>query len=519
MEAMNLDSKGVSGGGLAVVVYGRNDGHGYNLHRRVASSLNAYAAVLRDQDEILFVDCNSDDLFPTFPQAISDTLTPRARELLRVFRIRPGAYRRLCPAARLHVHEPFCRNVAIRRASPHVDWILSTNTDIVPDLLHGTTVDDLLRDLDPQRLHVAPRLEIPEILWETLDRRDPAGILEAIRHHVGKSGLGVVVHAAGVPVHDGPGDFQLFHRSLAERLAGFDESITGGWHVDGNFCARAALASGGNRSLSHAVLAHHLDHNRMASGIHRNSHTSLGADVLVYGVTQWALPGQADTWGAPGETLEEFRLDLIEKASRRTLETLVGEPEEPVDQPLGDGSFNYGITVETRLVFPHLASHLDPLLPGARLAYLGSSPEMVRRLEEWTRARGGRLEVSPPEGSSPAMVGAFVEVASGCDAVVVDAWARDLQGASLPDQAHRDLRRLPGPLGDRCRHLHGMLRGLHDRCAPRRSPVHFFVSAQHTWLEPVLQRGYAFTVTPWASRVRPAFPLQRKPWWKRLLSR
>lgn len=507
------------GGGLAVVVYGRNDGHGYNLPRRVASSLNAYAEVLRDQDEILFVDCNTDDLFPTFPQAIADTLTDRARARLRVIRIRPAAYRRLCPQARLHVHEPFCRNVAIRRVSPHVEWILSTNTDIVPDLRDGRDIGGLLEGLDRARLHIAPRLEIPELLWENLDRRDPARMLERIRHHVRCTGLGVVVHAAGSPVHDGPGDFQLVHRDLLHRLSGFDESITGGWHVDGNFCARAALASGGNASLAERVLAHHLDHNRMASGIHRNSHNSLGADVLVHGVVAWDVPLQARSWGAPAETFEEFRLDQATATSTQVLDSLSGSAEDLVDHPLGEDSFNFGISVESKRVFPHLASHLDPLPPGCRLAYLGASEEMVSLLRAWVHGRGGDLVLSPSVGAAPSEVEAFLASAVRADAVIVDAWSRDLHHTAPSGPGRVNLRKLSGPLGDRCRHLHGILERLHALAAGRAKPVHLFVSSQHTWLEPVLQRGYAFTVAPWASRVRPALPVLRKPWWKRLLSK
>ena len=35
---------------ISVVVYGRNDTHGYNHHRRVALSLNCLAEVLTDPD-------------------------------------------------------------------------------------------------------------------------------------------------------------------------------------------------------------------------------------------------------------------------------------------------------------------------------------------------------------------------------------------------------------------------------------------------------------------------------------
>ena len=61
---------------LSVILYGRNDAHGYNLHKRGALSLNCIAQVLtEDSDELIFVDYNTPDELPTFPEAIADTLT------------------------------------------------------------------------------------------------------------------------------------------------------------------------------------------------------------------------------------------------------------------------------------------------------------------------------------------------------------------------------------------------------------------------------------------------------------
>ena len=80
---------------LSVIVYGRNDSHGYNLHKRAAISLNAIAEVLTaPDDEILFVDYNTPDDFPTFVEAIHDTLTSRAKDVLRVLRVRPAHHQR-----------------------------------------------------------------------------------------------------------------------------------------------------------------------------------------------------------------------------------------------------------------------------------------------------------------------------------------------------------------------------------------------------------------------------------------
>ena len=66
---------------FSVIIYGRNDSHGYNLHKRAAISFNALAEVMSDpDDEILFVDYNTPDDHPTFPEAIHDTLTDKAKK-------------------------------------------------------------------------------------------------------------------------------------------------------------------------------------------------------------------------------------------------------------------------------------------------------------------------------------------------------------------------------------------------------------------------------------------------------
>src|SRR5579872_5706503 len=117
---------------ISLILYGRNDSYGYNLHKRAAISLNCMAEVLTDpSDEIIFVDYNTPDDFPTFPEAIQDTLTAKAKRLLQILRVRPKHHERFAGKTHLVALEPIARNVAIRRSNPQNRWILSTNTDMV----------------------------------------------------------------------------------------------------------------------------------------------------------------------------------------------------------------------------------------------------------------------------------------------------------------------------------------------------------------------------------------------------
>ena len=163
---------------ISVILYGRNDAYGYNLHKRAAISLNCIAEVLDDpNDEILFVDYNTPDDFPTFPEAIQDTLTARARKIMRIFRARPHIHERYRIRTHLVVLEPISRNIAVRRSNPANRWILSTNTDIVMVPQAAGSLTSIARSLEAG-FWQAPRVEIPETLWEGLDRREPRQNIE-----------------------------------------------------------------------------------------------------------------------------------------------------------------------------------------------------------------------------------------------------------------------------------------------------------------------------------------------------
>ena len=119
---------------ISIILYGRNDAHGYNLHRRAALSLNCLAEVLTDDDdEIVFVDYNTPDELPTFIEAFADTLTDALPPRLRVLRVPAALHRERFAADCTHLPavEPVCRNAAARRANPANRWLLSTNTDMI----------------------------------------------------------------------------------------------------------------------------------------------------------------------------------------------------------------------------------------------------------------------------------------------------------------------------------------------------------------------------------------------------
>jgi hypothetical protein len=292
---------------ISVVLYGRNDNYGYNYHKRAALSLNCIAEVLRPPDEIIFVDYNTPDDLPTLPEAIHDTLTGRAKELLRILRARPAIHQRFKSRTKLVVLEPIARNVAIRRSSPSSRWILSTNTDMIFVPLTGTSLSEIVHDLPPGFYH-APRIELPEMLWESLDRHKPREIISTIRDlghtlHLNE----IVLHEAFV-LYDSPGDFQLIERNDLFKYNGFDEQMVLGWHVDSNIARRLGIVYGSVGDLGSKIYGYHCDHTRQVTAMHGPTRTENDWRQFVENVDRPEIASQADNWGCVNDEIEEIRL-------------------------------------------------------------------------------------------------------------------------------------------------------------------------------------------------------------------
>ncbi len=293
---------------ISIILYGRNDNYGYNLHKRAALSLNCMAEVLTDpSDEIIFVDYNTPDDFPTFPEAIQDTLTKRAREVLRILRVRPQVHERFKSRTRLLALEPIARNVAVRRASPLNRWVLSTNTDMIFVPLGGSSLTEIARHLAPGFYH-APRIEIPEILWESFDRNAPTNIISTVREWGSTLYLNEIVLGSKFIRYDGPGDFQLLLRSDLFENHGFDEDMLLGWHVDSNIAARMLLKYPEVGDLGRHVYGYHCDHTRQVTPAHSHLRVQNDWKRFVTNVAVAEIPRQAENWGCADDPIEEVRL-------------------------------------------------------------------------------------------------------------------------------------------------------------------------------------------------------------------
>ncbi|MBZ5609994.1 MAG: hypothetical protein LAP38_17165 [Acidobacteriia bacterium] len=370
---------------ISIVLYGRNDSHGYNLPKRAAISFNCMAEVLRDpDDEILFVDCNTSNELPTFIEAIYDTLTPKAKSVLRVFRMRPQLYWRMVGHTHLFATEPHTRNVAIRRSNPRNRWILTTNTDMVFVLDKSiSSLGDAVRDL-PDGQYIAPRFEVPEPVWESFPRSDPQEIIRLCED------LGPRLHLHEVALRvpymrfDSPGDFQLMPRQTLFDICGFDERMTHGWHADSNMCKRLCLYFGNRtESLAHLVKGYHCDHTRVPTPLHQTDiKLENNLQQFVWDMEEAVAHHQKDTWGAPNEPVEE--LDFSNGPAARYLcaltETLGGPQQAPYPTDANDAR-NF-VFYYPEHALPYVAAHFTVYPPDARFVYAGNNPRMLELIAE-----------------------------------------------------------------------------------------------------------------------------------------
>lgn len=365
---------------ISIIVYGRNDAHGYNLHRRVALSLNCLAGVLTDAtDEILFVDYGTSDELPTLVEALADTLTERCLEVLRVLRV-PAALHRERYGARTHlpVVEPASRNAAARRANPENRWLLSTNTDMILVPLVDRSLSEICGEL-PDGFYGLPRFELPEWLWERLPRSDPVAAIAEIDRLGPSLRLDEPTLSHDSIRFDAPGDFQLILREDFFAIDGFDEEMLLGWHVDSNLSKRMLLHRSAIQSLEEHLAGYHCNHNRTPTTYHS---TEVANDLgrFFVSVDQVELPAQRETWGFVGVALEEVR--VRERVGPHFAATvLAATANRPSFRESSDArETKFALHYDSSHVVPFIADSLMVSRPDATVAYVGSNPVLEEML-------------------------------------------------------------------------------------------------------------------------------------------
>jgi hypothetical protein len=415
---------------ISVIVYGRNDAHGYNLHRRAALSLNCIAEVLTEpDDEIVFVDYNTPDELPTFVEAIADTLTDRCLSRMRVFRV-PAALHaeRFTERTDLPALEPIARNAGVRRANPANRWLLLTNTDMIFVPLAGRSpqsMSEICGELG-DGFYGLPRFELPEWLWERLPRSDPRGVIEEVARQGPRLCLDEITLSNEWVRFDAPGDFQLILREDYLAIDGLDEEMLLGYHVDSNLCKRMLLYRGSIETLEESVAGYHCNHNREPTVYHdagiyviRPGANNKANDLVRFfvAVDRSDLPEQRATWGLPDVEIEE--VPLRERTGAAFGEALVAAtPEATGSRVTSDtGRVPFQFSYDSGHVLPFVADSLAVSSLDSTIAYVGANPV----LREMLAAVVERLGFSRPlEAAALDNFASLRQLARMADVFVVD---------------------------------------------------------------------------------------------------
>jgi len=495
---------------ISIVLYGRNDSYGYNLHKRAALALNCMAEVLSDPaDEILFVDYNSPDDHPTFPEAIADTLTDKVVERLRILRVRSSIHDRVAMRTHLVAIEPIARNVAVRRSNPANRWILSTNTDMIFVPRRRASLSEIAGGLADGFYHL-PRFEIPESLWEGFDRRDPRGVIERVSELGRTMFLNEIVFGGEVIKYDGPGDFQLMLRRDLFRIHGFNEEMLLGWHVDSNIAKRLHLLHGTVGDVVDELFGYHCDHTRQVTAAHSHRAASNDSRVFVDHVTHATVPAQAASWGCAADEIEEIRLG---RSSHHVYMhglrgVLTGEWATPALARYTPESFDQ-VTYDARHVLPFIADLFSSAPRHWTIAWVGGRVDTFQLFcRVWDRL-GFEGRILIPEWSSPLLLpGAparvsVVELAhlgAAADVVLVD-FGEPSQASELVD------RRVDKAVDALMRRSFADLVAVERaRLAARVPPRRFIcLNAIHNARETMVLEEIAAASTPFATRMRHGF--------------
>jgi hypothetical protein len=378
---------------ISVVVVGRNDDHGYNLQKRVTTSLNSIASFLRVEDELIFVDWNSPSEFPVMPIAIWDSLTEHCRKVLKIIKVSENEHNLLKGDSGRKLLEPIARNVGIRRAKKSSKWILSTNTDIIFVPTGFNNFAELCETLD-ERLWMCSRYELPEFIWEGFDRKDVFRTQKDLRALHNESALALSVRLRPFPdvdfdICDGVGDFQLATRKHWEAIGGFPESMLLGWHVD----TRATISFNSVTKATPKILTdrqlvmYHQNHQRTPTSYH--------SDDAVNPSEVANLPySNQKNWGIAEKVLPEISLQETYLPKVKEFADCAKSINKSKFQNILNGDeISLNVNYSLAHVFPFLLEELHSSYLGGKLGLVSLNESTITVFDDFAKNNQFTLQI------------------------------------------------------------------------------------------------------------------------------
>lgn len=379
---------------ISVILYGRNDNYGYNLHKRAALSINNFASILSDGDEILFCDYNSPNQNSTFIEAIFDTLTMRALRMLKVYRVRPEIHLKYYPISKtkLKVIEPIARNVLIKRCSSQSRWIVNSNTDIIALPRDNIKLREVLSNIT-SKYAIAPRFELPESLWAEFSRQNVDEYRRMIMKSNFNTSLQRIVKGDPWNLFDAPGDFQVVDTSSLKAIGGFDEEMDKGWHCDSNLNKRLNIEYGEGEDLSSLIDCYHCSHTREITPMHSNEATFNDPSKFIYNVVS-PLANVGRDWGLSEAEVEQIDLNFVQNGAYSRW--LSGENSASTTKPnpisYCSNSFEK-YQIENRSILPFVVNEMANLKEGAYIQWFGDKDMLINSTNDFFKQKFKRAKV------------------------------------------------------------------------------------------------------------------------------
>ena len=376
---------------ISIVVVGRNDNHGYNLSKRVSSSLNSMAWMLSEGDEIVFVDWNTPIGYPVMPFSIKDDLLPITKSMLRIIRVPPSVHNVVSEGSNRALIEPLARNVGIRRASPNSNWILSTNTDILFASPSGKNFQEIFESLQ-ESLWLTYRFEIPEFIWDDLDRRNPVSTSERVLRWYGNESILNRIRVdsncgADFPIPDGVGDFQLATKALWDKSTGFPEEMKKGWHVDTRLTLQMERISPNKPQLisESDLVIFHQNHLRNSTAYHGASETNPLSEVV-------KPYTNSSSWGLLKNVLEEIDIETQHDDMFKFLTTIQKDKSRAVSMTSGLDDISKRLDYDLDRTRIFLADEISILAKGSLVHCFSANEKTRLALSQICEVFGVRIE-------------------------------------------------------------------------------------------------------------------------------
>jgi hypothetical protein len=374
------------------------------------------------------------------------------------------------------------------------------------------SLSNIASELAPGFYH-APRIEIPEVLWESLDRNDPAAVIDTVREWGTTLHLNEITLGMELIRYDGPGDFQLLLRDDLFENQGYDEKMLLGWHVDSNIAARMLLKYGKVGDLGSQVYGYHCDHTRQATPMH--SHKRLQNDWTHFcaALRVSNLPEQADTWGCRNDEIEEVRLVAnTTTAYVRALREVIGDPQAaPRFVQNVEEVFNK-VDYDPAHLLPFLADMFVSMPRKSNVAWYGARPETLELFASvWQKLDfTGKILVDHPALQRDATTTVISHVPALEALAKADAFVFDFGGlpfalsdANAADRAIHELR------ASFYQVVHDERRRRSLHAPPRRVIA---LNAILNEYEGLVGTFVAASMTPFATHIRHGFVLPVQPW-------